>query len=444
MNLPRPSPLALRTCIALALPLLMTACGGGDTLQPPANPVPPPDVVRGPTTFQAASLVLGQPDFESGEANNGDDRAQTLRGPAGMAVTPAGGLLLADSSNNRVLFFSPMPSASAAGANAVLGQTDLQGTVASVSQDGMTSPSGLAVGAGRLAVADRNANRVLIYDQIPTPGSAMPRPSVVLGQENFDLSEAGCGVTPLGAPSLNNPASVAITPTGQLIVADTRNHRVLIWDGIPGLDDQNPALPVVLGQETLGNCIANDFDQDGVSDTDASGRSIASEYTLAVPSDLWTDGVRLVVADSTNNRVLIWNTLPTTSFEPANVVLGHLTFTNTSPNSEQDGGGGSSPTARTLNFPKGVHSDGISLAVADTDNHRVLIWNTFPTANGQRADVVLGHESFEESATNDGDGDEVPDAPSSQILHAPSRVLLTPDALFVSDTNHHRVLMFRR
>lgn len=434
MNLRQPSPLALRTCIALAFPLLMTACGGGggDPLQPaPADPAPPP-VVRGPTSFQAASLVLGQQNFESGEPNDGDDRARTLRGPAGMAVTPAGGLLLADVLNNRVLFFSSMPSASGAGADAVLGQADLQSTGASVSQDGMSSPSGLAVGAGRLAVADRNANRVLIYDQIPTQGGAIPSPSLALGQDDFGFDVAGCGAT-----SLNGPASVAITTAGQLIVADTQNHRVLIWDRIPEPDDVDPAPPVVLGQATLDHCIANDFDQDGAPDTDPeSGRPVASEYTMQSPSDLWTDGVRLVVVDRNNNRVLIWNTLPTTNFQPANVVLGHSTFTDQGVVREDGFIEAPPPTARTLAYPTGVHSDGMSLAVADTDNHRVLIWNTFPTTNGQDADVVLGHAGFEEN--------ELPDAPSSQLLYSPFRVFLTPDALFVSDSGHNRVLMFSR
>ena len=32
--------------------------------------------------------------------------------------------------------------------------------------------------------------------------------------------------------------------------------------------------------------------------------------------------------------------------------------------------------------------------VADTDNNRVLIWNSIPTTNGANADLVLGQDNF--------------------------------------------------
>jgi hypothetical protein len=38
----------------------------------------------------------------------------------------------------------------------------------------------------------------------------------------------------------------------------------------------------------------------------------------------------------------------------------------------------------------------------------------------------------------------MPDGPTSQVFNLPQRVLLTPDALLVSDREHNRVLMFRR
>jgi hypothetical protein len=38
-------------------------------------------------------------------------------------------------------------------------------------------------------------------------------------------------------------------------------------------------------------------------------------------------GSKLVVSDSTNNRVLIWNSIPTANGVPADVVLGQPDFT---------------------------------------------------------------------------------------------------------------------
>ena len=67
---------------------------------------------------------------------------------------------------------------------------------------------------------------------------------------------------------------------------------------------------MVLGQNSFTNCIANDDDQDGADD------GVPTARTLASPTGVWSDGTRLVVADKSNNRVLIWNSFPTTNFTP--------------------------------------------------------------------------------------------------------------------------------
>ena len=38
-------------------------------------------------------------------------------------------------------------------------------------------------------------------------------------------------------------------------------------------------------------------------------------------------------------------------------------------------------------------SDG-KLFVADQDQHRVLIWNSIPSENGQLADIIIGQDAF--------------------------------------------------
>ena len=64
----------------------------------------------------------------------------------------------------------------------------------------------------------------------------------------------------------------------------------------------------------------------------------------------------------------------------ADVVLGQPDFLTTATNLTQSG----------LRSPTGVASDGRVIAVADTDNNRVLIWSRIPTSNGVPADVVVG------------------------------------------------------
>jgi hypothetical protein len=160
--------------------------------------------------------------------------------------------------------------------------------------------------------------------------------------------------------------------------------------------------------------------------------------------DIWTDGKRLVVADGDFERVLIWNTFPTVTFQPADLVLGQRDFVNRWPNGVVTAGDASRPSAKALNTPRGVHSDGISLAVADLSNNRVLIWSTFPVVNQQAADIVLGHAAFEQAVTNDQNNDGHTDSPNAQVLDRPSHVMFSSDGLFVSDQRHHRVLKFRR
>ena len=91
-----------------------------------------------------------------------------------------------------------------------------------------------------------------------------------------------------------------------------------------------------------------------------------------------TDGTRLLLADQRNNRVLIWNRLPTAN-TPPDLVLGQPNF-----NTNDSGSG-----RNQLNWPNTVRTDGGRVIVADTFNDRILIWNRFPTANWTPADIQI-------------------------------------------------------
>jgi hypothetical protein len=96
------------------------------------------------------------------------------------------------------------------------------------------------------------------------------------------------------------------------------------------------------------------------------------------PKGIATDGNRLLLADTYNNRILIWNKLPTGN-EPPDLVLGQKNFITNNPGKGLD----------QLNWPVAVVTDGEHVIVADTENDRILIWNTFPTQNGQPADIYI-------------------------------------------------------
>lgn len=146
------------------------------------------------------------------------------------------------------------------------------------------------------------------------------------------------------------------------------------------------------------------------------------------PTGIATDGNILVVADTDNNRVLIWNSIPSTIDQPADIVLGQANFTTSNIGLSASG----------MRGPQGVWIQGTQLFVADTQNHRVLIWNQIPTANNQPADVVLGEPNFTTappSTTSD-----LP--PTASNLFSPVSVTSDGTRLYVTDLGHNRVLIW--
>jgi hypothetical protein len=78
--------------------------------------------------------------------------------------------------------------------------------------------------------------------------------------------------------------------SGRLAIADTANNRVLLWDVVTS--DPGPA-DYVLAQPTL----------------EANGENRWSAVThdsLCWPYGVWLHGDRIAVADSGNNRVMLW------------------------------------------------------------------------------------------------------------------------------------------
>jgi hypothetical protein len=200
----------------------------------------------------------------------------------------------------------------------------------------------------------------------------------------------------------------------RLFVADTGRNRVFIWNKLP--NDVHCEPDVVLGQ----------------GDADGTGRNAGGEVTsqtLQYPSGIWSDGQRLIVADAWNHRVLIWHRLPTRHGQPADVVLGQPGFDTNQPNAEKVG---AAPTARSLNWPYGVFSDGQRLWIADTGNRRILFYESIPTENYATAQGVIGQPDFE---TRDYDN-------NNPIW--PYSVKVGPDGtMAVTDTQYYRVLLWR-
>lgn len=412
-----------RPATLLLASLTLAACGGGGGSGSDAGNADGGSRAISLSNFQEAELVVGQADFVGSEENqNGTPAANTLNRPEDSALAD-GTFFVVDSRNNRVLGFNSLPGINNMNADFVLGQADFTSDTDGSAINEFERPNGVAIGNEKMAISDPFNYRVLLYNSVPGSGSAQP--DVVVG-------EFGCAQDKMGAPG-----GVEITHNGKLIVTDPGNSRILIWNSLPTQDGQGADL--VLGQSDFTHCDENDDDQDGVADATPTAR------TLQTPRGVWSDGDRLVVMDRSNNRALIWSSFPTSNFQAADLVLGQGDFIHNARNDDdQDGSADSEPSGRTFNLPGSIDSNGVQLAVSDQINHRVLIWNRFPTSSFEPADLVLGQGDFNHDWYNDDDQVGANDgAPTARTLKSPAGVQFTEGGLLVTDSANHRVLFYR-
>ena len=349
-----------------------------------------------------AVFVLGQQDFVSRgfNQNSGTVGANTMSSPTGNPTVGNGNVLyIADSDNHRILGYTSVPAASNANATFQMGQANFSQNSPHGNPNGFHAPGAVASNGAGFAVADTDNDRVVIYTTQP--------------QQTGDANLLFSGPTDCASQGLYRTAAVAWGGT-RLFIADTQAARVLIYNSVPTSSNQ-PA-DVILGQAGPS------------ADGGQTHCSTPYPYTAAMvyrPRSIWTDGTRLLVTDPGFNRVMIWNTFPTVNNSPADVFVG------------QTGGAGFSQGANAsgLTAPQGAIISGSRLFVADTTNHRVLYWNTVPTSNGQAADGVLGWATPRISSTQ-------PAAPSASSLNSPTGVAVLGGYIFVVDTSNHRVLMF--
>lgn len=374
--------------------------------------------------FQPAVNVIGQRDFFSSEDHQGGAAgAGTFADPHGNAGydEDRDWLFLSDYQAARVLVYLGLPGVDGANANHVIGQenfTDVEQLPTGASS--LAYPAQASVHDGRLIVTQAETNRVSIFNDIDAlTDLELDDADVVLGQGDKNGDDAACS-----ANGFDIPVSHHVTPDGKLLVADLKNHRVLVWNQVP--EEDGAAADLVLGQADFDSC-------------ESDRGEAASLATLHSPSAVWSDEVRIVVADRKNNRVLIWQAFPTENGQPADIVLGQEGGTLSAPNDDNgDGSSDETPSARTLHAPyAGVYSNGIQLFVADTDNNRVLVWNAFPGESFQPADVVLGQPDFTHGEFNAGQ-----DLPGANTLGFPSGVMLVRNRLIVTDAGNARYLVF--
>jgi uncharacterized protein (TIGR03437 family) len=261
----------------------------------------------------------------------------------------------------------------------------------------------------------------------------------VIGQTTFTSADPNSSNTVIGAAS-----GIAYANNTLFVVDDNRlgatpeNNRVLIFQNLSSMlpaptaqIPYNTACPVCVGNASvvLGQ---PDFTTTTVNFT-------ASQSDLRQPTAVASDGVHLVVADTNHNRVLIWNRIPTANDTPADVVVGQTDFFSTGlcgqPTCNNNG-----PTASSLRGPQGVWIQNGKLYIADTQNSRVLIYNSIPTANGAAANVVVGAPNFTTAAQVNLDTQN-PVMTASTFIN-PVSVTTDGVRLFVADVGANRVMIW--
>lgn len=195
---------------------------------------------------------------------------------------------------------------------------------------GATSLNHPASGASdgtHLAVADRFNNRVLIFNSLPT-GQA--EPDVVVGQKDFTSTKPGSELD-----QLNWPGAVEITPDGKLLIADTENGRILVFNSIP---------------TTSGASADYELDLE----------KLTGSYD-AWPWGVWSDGKSLVVTDTRIGNILSWSKFPTNE--------------NQKPDSISNPEG--------VGTPRNITSDGKNFLIGDENASQESCWG-FGNQNAKR------------------------------------------------------------
>jgi len=379
---------SVRLCGAAFLLAAIAGCGGSQHGDHAASAVPAASV--------SARIVIGQPDFEHGEPpfNGPVIPIDRLINPEGSVGVAGDGRLFVGDSRHLKMFASYDTANGSAAQFAVPG-----------------AARHLSIRAGVLIASQDN--RVEISSTLPTDANAVP--------DNQIAGPAGCS-----ANAFSTPGAAFITPQGRLIVADTLNNRVLIWTQVPANGED---ADFVVGQRDMVSCVADAINDEGTGD----GASTSSAQTLDSPTSVWSDDTRLVVVDSGNSRVLVWSTFPDGNFRAATHVIGQANFSDGAANLGQ-----ANASNVSLSSPVSVDvREGGQLAVADTGNNRVLVWNTFPSSDGQAATQVIGQNGFTGKDANAGGA-----KPAANTLRAPTGVRFDRSNLVVTDTGNHRVLVF--
>lgn len=363
---------------------------------------------------QGARVILGGHVAENGLSESIIPDASKLFGPRGACLAaPEGPLFVCDTGHHRLMVWNRVPTLDGAPADFLIGHDDFskegRNSKGAVSATTLNVPTGVAAKGNVLAVADAWNHRVLIWHGYPT--HAQQPADVVLGQADFCSGLANRGGEP-AAETLNWCYGVTIA-NGKLVVCDSGNRRVLIWNAIPKQNGQKA--DVVLGQ------VAFTQRDDSAGGVDAVG------MRWPHAADVTTEGC-LAVADAGRNRIMLWEKTPQSNGAPCDRVLGQADFAGQDANRAHYG-----PSAASVNMPYGIAAMGQEFLIADTANSRLLGW---PSQQADMANSLAGQFHFTDK------GDNRWQQATRDSICWPYGVSVCGSTAVIADSGNNRVLLW--
>jgi sugar lactone lactonase YvrE len=215
-------------------------------------------------------------------ANTAAFAGTTLNNPTGLAVSPGGTLYIADTGNNRVVTY-------VLGSSAVPGSTGVRVT-------GLNSPMGIAVDAScTLYIANMGAGNVLVY--------------------------SGGTITTLSPTGVTTPASVAVEPSGSVLIADKSTGTIVRVPNEAGTLTSADAV-VVASNPKSASSVALDV-AGNLYTTDATG---AAAYAVQQTASAINFGIVNAGSSSTASTIYVENAGNTT-LSASTPILGTLSST---------------------------------------------------------------------------------------------------------------------
>jgi hypothetical protein len=320
-------------------------------------------------------------------AGTGDTGTLGLGGPAASANLSPSNVTL-DASGNEVITAGSRVLVAAAGTGTFYGQAMTAGDVYNVAGTGaqgyggngsaaasaiLDYPYGVAVDAhGNLVIADTGNSqiRVVAARNGRFYGIVMTAGKIYHVAGNATAGYMGDG-GPAGTAEINQPESVTVDGSGNLVIADSQNDRIRVVAETTG---------TFYGQAMTAGDI---YTIAGTGSPGAAGDGgAATSAEVSVPGGVTADGSgNLLIADAGNNLVRVVAETTGTFYGQA-MTAGDIYTVAGGGTALGDGG---PATSAELNVPGGVTADGSgNLVIADTNDYRVrVVAKTTGTFYGQ-------------------------------------------------------------